>query len=96
MAVIAATDQQHGNKRNFSYLVKHWVPLFDDDLLGFYNVAIDQAEQIDASSDIDIDVAAAIDTFAFEDLTIDVNHLQCGLALVADGPIAVVIESKGP
>lgn len=41
-------------------------------------------------------VDAAVDGFAAEDATVEVNHLQGGTTFVADNPATVVVKCKGP
>ena len=63
-------------------------------LLGLHVVAVDEAEHVDTGSGLYGLAARATDALAAQDAARNVNHLQGGIAIVADHPVAVAVEGK--
>ena len=67
---------------------------FHHDLLCLHVVAVDETQHVNARRSVDGLADAAIDGLAAEDASVDINHLQDGLAIVADDPVAVAEERE--
>ena len=63
--------------------------------MDFHVVAVDQAQHVDAGGLVEADGGVAVDGLAADDAAGDVDHLQGGVAGVADGPAAAVEEGEG-
>ena len=58
------------------------------------NVAVQEAEHIDTSRDIEGFAARTVDSLAAQDASREVNDLQGGLAVVADDELAIAKEGE--
>ena len=66
----------------------------DDNLLHFRVDTIDEAEHINARNGFDVLAIATMNLFATHDAARDVNHLEGGITIVVDDPVAVIVEAE--
>ena len=78
-----------------SSIPPEFCPLFHHNLLHFHILAVDEAEQVDSRSGFDLLGAVAVDFFAAQDAAVDINHLENGIAFVADDPAAILVLGQG-
>lgn len=64
-------------------------------LLRPHILSIDESKHIHASGLVDGLAYAAVDLLTAEDTAVHVNHLQGGMTLIADNPVAVAEAGEG-
>ena len=69
--------------------------LFHHNLLRPHILSFDESKHIHASGLVDGLAYAAVDLLTDEDTAVHVNHLQGGMTLIADDPVAVAEEGEG-